>query len=414
MKKATIAAILIIVILAGAAFGVIAYASDWFKLPVDRWGDRLGIDSNETPGDDDDDNNPPITGDGEVMDPDGVNVMPSAMAFSANVLTDGEDGTSVTIQAIITPENATNQSIKWNIKWNNVLSEWASGKIVTDYVTVTPDSSDSRKATITCLNAFGEQIIVTAVSESNPSINASCRVDYRKRYEVPVITVESENVSYSLFDKPITLIQPTSLDLEDICVPSDNEVPGNAGAYLEMLTGMSVGTVEDTAEIGAVTIRLSEGFKAVYDVIASNSPAYDERAGVITFEDMDRIGHMLMFVHEITYGAPYDMTLFAPYALLSLIGCNNGSSADMYGDIVGAIEGYKAEVYSSQELTQETFDKISASTSLDVLLENSLLDIVITVQYSNGDTDECGIVFDFTKAIVETTDVTLSEDSIIF
>ena len=49
MKKAIIATVIIIAILAAAAVGVTAYASDGYTLPVSEWGDRLGIDSDKQP-----------------------------------------------------------------------------------------------------------------------------------------------------------------------------------------------------------------------------------------------------------------------------------------------------------------------------------------------------------------------------
>ena len=47
MKKAIIAMVIIIALLAAAAVGVTAYASDGYTLPVSEWGDRLGIDDEQ-------------------------------------------------------------------------------------------------------------------------------------------------------------------------------------------------------------------------------------------------------------------------------------------------------------------------------------------------------------------------------
>ena len=49
MKKAIIAIVSIVLILAAVAVGVTAYASDGYTLPVSEWGDRLGIDSDKQP-----------------------------------------------------------------------------------------------------------------------------------------------------------------------------------------------------------------------------------------------------------------------------------------------------------------------------------------------------------------------------
>ena len=47
MKNTTFTMILIVIILACAAVGVTAYASDWYSLPVERWGERLGIEDDQ-------------------------------------------------------------------------------------------------------------------------------------------------------------------------------------------------------------------------------------------------------------------------------------------------------------------------------------------------------------------------------
>ena len=51
MKKAIIAIVSIVLILAAMAVGVTAYASDGYTLPVSEWGERLGMDSDKQPDD---------------------------------------------------------------------------------------------------------------------------------------------------------------------------------------------------------------------------------------------------------------------------------------------------------------------------------------------------------------------------
>ena len=48
MNKTAFTVILIVILLACAAVGVTAYASDWYTLPAEQWGERLGIE--ESPG----------------------------------------------------------------------------------------------------------------------------------------------------------------------------------------------------------------------------------------------------------------------------------------------------------------------------------------------------------------------------
>ena len=60
-----------------------------------------------------------------------------------------------TLTATITPSNATNKALDWSVSFVNPESEWASGKTVTDYVTVTPTSNGALAAIAACLKQFG-------------------------------------------------------------------------------------------------------------------------------------------------------------------------------------------------------------------------------------------------------------------
>lgn len=89
----------------------------------------------------------------------------------------------ITMTATIIPASALDKRINWTVEWVDSSSEWASGKTVTDYVTVTADSSDSRVATVNCLAPFGSQIKVVATSVANPSAKSYCTVDYLSKGE---------------------------------------------------------------------------------------------------------------------------------------------------------------------------------------------------------------------------------------
>lgn len=69
------------------------------------------------------------------------------------------------------------------MSFDDPSSAWATGKTVTDYVTVTPTSDGALTANVECLQDFGEQIIVTVTSRDNAEATASCTVDYAKRIE---------------------------------------------------------------------------------------------------------------------------------------------------------------------------------------------------------------------------------------
>lgn len=85
-----------------------------------------------------------------------------------------------TITATIRPSNADDKTVDWSVAWKDSNSTWAKGKTVTSYVTVTPTSDGALTASVSCLAAFGEQIIVTVIPRANTDISATCTLDYRQ------------------------------------------------------------------------------------------------------------------------------------------------------------------------------------------------------------------------------------------
>ena len=94
-------------------------------------------------------------------------------------------GESVTITATVEPDNeAENTGVDWTATWKNAESVWASGKSVSDYVTLTPGGEDyatSKSVTLENLQPFGEQIIIKATARDDPEITATCTADYAQK-----------------------------------------------------------------------------------------------------------------------------------------------------------------------------------------------------------------------------------------
>lgn len=106
----------------------------------------------------------------------------NGIILSSSEATVASDGTtSQTIIATISPSSATNKELVWSLAFKNADSSWAKGKTVTDYVTITPDSSDDTICVVSCAQAFGEQIIVKCESKTNPDTYATATVDYASK-----------------------------------------------------------------------------------------------------------------------------------------------------------------------------------------------------------------------------------------
>lgn len=143
---------------------------------------------------------------GEEKKPGGDDVVieqieASGILLSAAIASADESGVTQRFTATITPADATNQKVNWSVAFKNAGSEWANGKNISDYVTVTPTSDGSLYADVTCKAAFGEQIILTVTSRDNAEAKATATVDYRKKViacEIKLNGSDSDVVDFSL------------------------------------------------------------------------------------------------------------------------------------------------------------------------------------------------------------------------
>ena len=120
------------------------------------------------------------TEDGLVLTPVGSEYMSLDVTRAAAANGAGE---TITLTATIEPADATDKTVDWSVAFVNPSSEWASGKTVTDYVTVTPTADGALTAEVACLKQFGEQIKITVTSRSAPEIFAVCTADYQQKVE---------------------------------------------------------------------------------------------------------------------------------------------------------------------------------------------------------------------------------------
>ena len=112
--------------------------------------------------------------------------------------TDYESET-LTITATVSPDNsADNTGLDWSMAFKNPASEWATGKTLSDYMTLTPsgeDAAGSKTVSVKCLKPFGEQIVITATSQDNPEVTASCTADFAQRIESATLKFGDLNVN---------------------------------------------------------------------------------------------------------------------------------------------------------------------------------------------------------------------------
>ncbi len=172
-------AVLLVLVIAGTA-ALVGVLSDGFK----NW-DKFKTNEEQT--EETADDGGAVINEGES---NGVKVMSAKIApenYAANGISPMAE-TAYQLTATVTPQEATEKAVDWSVAFVNPSSEWATGKTVTEYVTVTPTADGALTANVECLQAFGEQIKVTVTSRSDESKTASCTVDYAQRLESTFVT----------------------------------------------------------------------------------------------------------------------------------------------------------------------------------------------------------------------------------
>lgn len=222
-----------------------------------------------------------VTGDfGDILDEE-VNVMPARMTFrQARAISGSSEYSSVTVQATVKPDNATNKNVAWSVAFVNPTSKWATGKSVTDYVTVKPQAEVSNIATVECLKPFGEQIRITVTSESNPEAKAETTVDFAKHILKVPFDVQCFEENYSVMDKDFAmdalyLNVGLSWDLwidEPACVYTDYTVDDDFDTVLEITCNEDV-LAQFNADTGffvePATLERDETEGAIYGSLMS-------------------------------------------------------------------------------------------------------------------------------------------------
>ena len=109
------------------------------------------------------------------------------------------EGEALTITATVSPDNsADNTGLDWSMAFKNPSSEWATGKTLSDYMMLTPsgeDAAGSKTVSVKCLKPFGEQVVITATSQDNPEVTASCTADFAQRVESATLKFGDLNVN---------------------------------------------------------------------------------------------------------------------------------------------------------------------------------------------------------------------------
>lgn len=232
-------------------------------------------------------------------------IVANGMLLSVGTAAADEDGNmSQLFTATITPSNATNQNVDWAVAFKNAGSEWATGKDIANYVTVTPTSDGALTATVTCKAAFGEQIELTVTSRSNPEAYAVANVDYAKRLQSASVTVSGDE-NY-IFDASSSAVTIKLFGLEQ----TKNFTLGTIAYVPEPTDGQSVsaktfvrslGTIspEDSSVTVSYRIVASDELKAAYAGTASGPV---EISAPTEYTILEALFNVDLYVYKINTG----------------------------------------------------------------------------------------------------------------
>lgn len=87
---------------------------------------------------------------------------------------------TVNVVAYLTPNNADIDNVEWTVSWSNMNSTWATGKTVSDYLSVA--KGEGLNAVVSCKQAFSEPIVLKVkVNKAEISVADTCICNYYKK-----------------------------------------------------------------------------------------------------------------------------------------------------------------------------------------------------------------------------------------
>lgn len=184
--------------------------------------EKAPSDNNQTDEGGDDRKEAAVNGGGmaSVLPGKGIRLMAAKMSPIDGVPTSVVENTW-TLTATVN-EEADNKLVDWTVVWVNPSSEWANGKTVTDYLTITPESDGALSATAKVLQAFGEQIkvVCTARDTTLGTKSAECLFDYVQKitgitFNMPQVSSETTSFSYEFETSAYTVASIQKLELSD-------------------------------------------------------------------------------------------------------------------------------------------------------------------------------------------------------
>lgn len=171
-------AVIILIVVLGAAY-LIGYKF------TGTWDVRAWVNGNIAQGDQSDNEEPTtqllaVSSVGTAMHDEMDYAMPAAMAFVTSVA-ETRAASGVTLTANLS-NNYIRGDYEWIFDFENPASEWATGKVASDYLRLTPDTETPENANVMAIKAFSEPIIITATLVGGKGSSGTCKIDYLHKF----------------------------------------------------------------------------------------------------------------------------------------------------------------------------------------------------------------------------------------
>lgn len=290
----TIALLLVIVIMLGVIGGAVylGIKTDWYT-DWSIFAQKPNEGGEDTP-DEGKEDGTVQDGEGAALTSGAVYELPKALVYTARTAQSSDAGEGIRVTATVTPSTAINKNVTWGVAFADSQSEWATGKTVADYFTAVPEQGNPNTVVLTCLEPFGERIILTATSVQDFEKSASCTVDFQQKItnvslnigNVPVHLGGETNVAvditqYNAYDNEKGGRVALNYDLTDtytlpdkivkksvVFTHQDHDLSGEWFSYaIEMGAGRSIGieyrNIPDDSTESATS---AEGFEIYFDL----------------------------------------------------------------------------------------------------------------------------------------------------
>lgn len=261
-----------------------------------------------------------------------------------------------------TAKSLSEAQIDWSIAWVNADSDWAKGRTVTDYMTVTPTADGATTAAVACLNAFGEQIIVTASVRDVANINAQITYDYERRicgvdFSMSSIMAADDEYVNAQWDLSFTNASVTVdfpefseavLNNADLFKTIGGNNNGDGGYLAEASVNIEPCSFAYTIDnLGEITTKAYVAYSSEYMSCLSTAGLLNDTATAETYYELDHISFA-----DIVYNVNFRNT--------------NLPTADSWNQLVNAMTNTSSGRHQSLLASTLTF-KVGTSTDTPVI-----------------------------------------------